>query len=155
MLRLINNDMSAILSYYNQYMPSTSVKQITANNFSGCGSLGSDFKNGTTVVFFYIPECRFCQEFAPEFSNFADNYASKLGSKAVAVNMSSGNNNSLISMSSNFSYSLGKVWPTIIVFYNGNPCSSYTGPRTAQSLASFISKTTSTQTCNFKFVPCE
>lgn len=146
--------MDTILAYYSKFMPSSSVPQLTTNNFSSCGSLGSQFSKGTTVVFFYIPECRFCQEFAPEFSNFADNYASSLGSRAVAVNMSSGNNNSLIGMSTNFSYSLGKVWPTIIVFYNGNPCSAYTGPRTAKALASFISNTSS-KTCNFKFVPCE
>lgn len=148
--------MDTILRYYQQYMPSSSVTQLTANNFSRCGALsGSSFSKGTTVVFFYIPECRFCQEFAPEFSNFSDNYASSLGSKAVAVNMSSGNNNSLIGMSSNFSYTLGQVWPTIIVFYNGHPCSSYSGPRTAKGLASFISNTTSTSTCSFKYVPCE
>jgi len=147
--------MDTILQYYKTYMPASSVQQLTTNDFTSCGSLGSHFGKGTTVVFFYIPESRFCQEFAPEFSNFSDNYAASLGSRAVAVNMSSGNNNSLIGMSSNFSYTLGKVWPTIIVFYNGNPCSAYTGPRTAKGLASFISSTTSSQTCNFKFVPCE
>ena len=147
--------MDTILNYYKQYMPESSVKQITTNDFSRCGSLGSNFSKNTTVVFFYIPESRFCQEFASEFSNFADNYAPSLGAKAVAVNMVAGNNNALIGMSSHFSYTLGKVWPTIIVFFNGNPCSSYSGPRTAKDLAAYISRTTSTQTCDFKFVSCE
>lgn len=147
--------MDTILSYYSKYMPTSSVRQITTNDFTSCGSLGPQFSKGTTVVFFYVPECRFCQEFAPEFSNFSDNYASSLGARAVAVNMAAGNNNSLIGMSNNFSYTLGKVWPTIIVFYNGNPCSSYTGPRTSKALSAFISNTTSNRTCDFKFVPCE
>jgi len=148
--------MDSINTYFNTYMPSSSVSQLSVNNFRSCGSLtGSNLNSGITVVFFYIPECRNCQDFAPEFSNFSDNYATSIGSRAVAVNMSTGSNNSLIGMSSNFSYSLGKVWPTVIVFHNGNPCSAYNGPRNAKSLASFISSSSSSGTCNFKFIPCE
>lgn len=139
-----------ISKYYNTYMPEKSVRQISVNNFKSCGSLSDEFSNGTTVVFFYIPECRFCQEFAPEFSNFSDNYAAKLGAQAVGVNMSINGNNRLSDMSKNFPYNLGRLWPTIMVFHNGVPCSAYTGPRTAKSLASFLSNTV----CNIKSSDC-
>lgn len=139
-----------ISKYYETYMPLSSVKQISVNNFKSCGSLTNEFNKGITIVLFYIPECRFCQEFASEFSNFGDNYAAKLGARAVAVNMSINGNNKLEHMSKNFPYNLGKFWPTIMVFHNGVPCSAYTGPRNAKSLASFLSNTV----CSIKSENC-
>jgi thioredoxin-like negative regulator of GroEL len=146
-----------IKAYYDKQMPETLVPRLTVRDFSRCGSLGDKFGKGTAVVLFYVPESRFSQEFSSELANFAVDYAPKLDTRTFAVNMSDGDNNRLIRMSSNFSYSLGKVWPTIIVFYNGNPCSSYSGPRTSQGLEEFISRTvtSSTSSCEFKFVPCD
>ena len=134
-------------------MPSSSVPQLTKKDFKDCGSLQTHH-SGVTVVFFYIPESRFCQEFAPEISNFSDNYSSKSNSKAYAVNMSNSQNTPLIQMSKNFSYSLGQVWPTIMVYYKGNPCSSYTGPRTAEMLSNFINTISSDRSCDINFNNC-
>jgi len=146
--------MNTVLDYYKEYMPDSSVQRISQNDFTACGSLKSRFSTGISVVFFYVPICRFCQEFAPELSNFSDNYASKLNSRVLAVDLSTVENKRLVSLSSNFSYTLGQVYPTVIIFYNGNPCSSYTGPRQAKYLAEFISRQ-SPKECEFKFVPCE
>lgn len=149
--------MNVIDKYYDTYMPSSSVPRLTLSDFSSCGSLTAPlFKSLTTVVLFYVPECRFCQDFSGELRKFADEYASKIGATAAAIDMSLTNNYPLVVASENFPYKLGDVFPTIMIYYKGKPCSSYTSTRTATGLVDFITKNIGVgKTCSFKFVPCD
>ena len=149
--------MDVIRNYYNTYMPSSVVPRLSLSDFSSCGSLTAPkFKTQTTVVLFYVPECRFCQDFSGELAKFVVQYASKIGAGAAAVDMSHNNNSPLIAASSNFPYRLGDVWPTIIIFYQGKPCSVYNGPRSAEYVNDFIVKNIGIgKSCEFKFVPCD
>lgn len=149
--------MDIIKKYYDLYMPSFIVNRLSLSEFSSCGSLTSPkFKTGTVVVLFYVPECRFCQEFANELAKFTTQYADKIGATSAAIDMSTADNSPLIKSSLNFPYKLGDTWPTIIIFYQGKPCASYIGARNARALNDFIVKNIGIgKTCDFKFVPCD
>ena len=146
--------------YYNRIyttlMPLNLVSRLSASDFANCGSLLGQYKTDTTVVMFYSTNCRFCQEFAIQLSNFSEKYADKLNTRVAAINIST--NPTIVSMSKNFPYDI-KTQPSVIVYFNGKPCSSYAGyktGRTAEDLAAFIQKINGpTQTCDFKFVPCD
>ena len=146
-----------IKKYYDTYMPSLIVPRLSPSNFSSCGSLvDPKFKTVTTVVFFYTQECRFCQETAFQVSKFDSQYADKIGAITAAIDLSVVENSSLIKASKNFSYKLGDIWPTIIIFYQGKPCSFYSGPRNAEALNDYIVKNIGIgKSCEFKFVPCD
>jgi thiol-disulfide isomerase/thioredoxin len=149
--------MNIIDNYYDNYMPSEYVSRLSASDFSSCGSLvDPKYKSLTTVILFYVPECRFCQSFATELTKFSKIYSSRLGVSAAAVDMSLTDNNTLIESSKNFPYKLGQVYPTIMIYYKGNPCSSYTSVRSASALVNFITRNIGVgKPCGFKFVPCE
>ena len=149
--------MDIIKKQYETNMPPYLVPRLTTNDFSSCGSLkGPSYKDGTTVVLFYTPDSRFSQDFAPELAKFSKTYSTTLNVKAAAIDLSIDSNRSLIGNSSNFPYKLGEVWPVIGIFYKGNPCSIYTGVRSAVSLSNYIIQTVGVdKPCQFKFVPCE
>lgn len=149
--------MDTIIKYYNDSMPSQIVPRLSSSEFSSCGYLTSPkFKTQNTIVFFYVPECRFCQEFSGELTKFALQYSDKTGTGVAAIDMSLENNYPLVKSSNNFPYKLGDMWPMIIVFYKGKPCSSYSGPRNASALNDFIVKNIGVgKSCSFKFVPCD
>ncbi len=148
--------MEIVKNYYNTYLPTNIIPRLSDSDFSQCGSLNPPkFKSlDYTLVMFFIPECRFCQSFSTEFTKFQKEYAPQLNTGSAAVDLSNTENSSLIRKSVNFPYSLGKVFPTIVVFYKGKPCSSYTGVRSADALKSFIENKYQNE-CSFKFVPCD
>lgn len=148
--------MEIIRKYYDTYMPPSSVPRLSVSDFSSCGSLTAPkFKTLTTVVLFYTPECRFCQTFAGELKKFSEQ-SMRLDATAAAIDMSIPENTPLISSSSNFPYNIGSEWPTIIIFYKGHPCASYTSSRTSSALTDFISNNIGVgKSCSFKFVPCD
>lgn len=148
--------MNVIKNYYNTYLPTDKVPRLKTDDFSSCGSLNPQkFKSADySIVLFYVPECRFCQEFSVEFTKFQVNYAKSLGCVTAACDLSQSDNIPLVQKSRNFPYSLGNVFPTIIVYYKGKPCSSYTNSRSAEALKSYIENNKSDE-CMFKFTPCD
>jgi thiol-disulfide isomerase/thioredoxin len=149
--------MEVIDSYYDTYMPASIVSRLTLSDFSACGSLvNTKFNTQTTVVMFYVPECRFCQDFGGELTKFMNLYSSNIGATAAVVDMSLDRNLALGVLSQNFPYQLGLVYPTIIIFYQGHPCVSYIGSRSASYLNDFIIKRIGlNKTCDFKLNPCD
>lgn len=128
--------MNVIKSFYDQHMPSPQVPRLTPSNFDRDGNLlGLEFTKKTVIVMFYTPECRGCQELAPELTKYNSQYASANNSIAVAIDISA--HKEVKTSSSNYRYSLNLL-PTVIFFQNGIACSAYTGVRTASALNNFV-----------------
>lgn len=147
-----------IKKYYEDNMPSYIVPRLSLNDFSSCGGLTSPlFKSqNATVVMFYTPMCRFCQEFSGELTKFSTQYGKKINAGVAVVDMSNPDNSPLVQMSKKFPYSIGELWPTVIIFYKGQPCSSYESSRTSSALNDYIIKNIGIgRECSFKFVPCD
>ena len=115
--------------------------KLTRANFSRCGSLVSTpLTKGVSVILFYMPNCRFCESFAPEFL--------RLPSKGIpigAVDMSAQTNNALISMASQFPFQING-YPTILIYKEGSPCTWYIGARDIESIQQAVSN----QSCTLK-----
>jgi hypothetical protein len=129
------------------------VPHLTRADFSPCGSL-KNYKSGVAVVMFCTPSSRFCQSFSQEYLSLYKMCSANNKCQIFVVNMEQGTNNALISMSSKFPYDIAN-FPTIVIYYNGDPCSVYLEERTASSLFSKIQSMTDKGQCKFKFVPCE
>lgn len=147
--------MDIIKKYYDENMKT--VKKVTVDSFSSCGALKEPiFLSGVSVVFFYVPECRFCQLFSSELQRFDDLYSKELSVKVSAIDMSTDENKRLIKLSESFPYQLGVAWPVIMIYYDGKPCSYYNSVRTAEGLRDYIRKYIGVgKECKFKFVPCD
>jgi hypothetical protein len=130
---------------------SNDVKHLSRSDFSRCGSL-LNYKSGVSVVMFYVSSSRFCQTFAPDYKKLSKMCSADCN--VLCVNMEQGTNNSLFSLSSNYPYDISN-FPTIIVFFNGDPCSVYLKERTADALYNYLRILNNKQQCTFNFVPCE
>jgi hypothetical protein len=73
-------------------------------------------------VLFYLPYCRFCQDFSVPFTIFGQNHASHV--KLGAVDVTSQSNLGIMTYLRSAPYALN-AFPTVIVYYNGYPCSVY------------------------------
>jgi hypothetical protein len=129
------------------------VNQLNINDFSSCGSISNaSYTKGVCTVLFYIPNSKPCNDFIQEYNRFAENYAYNSNINPLSIDLGNGMNNRLISMSKNFPFNL-LDFPTIIIYYDGSPCSAYMGRLTSQDLYAFASKVVDDKTC-FKFAPC-
>ncbi len=139
-----------ITDYYNYYLPSDSVPRLYAKNFKPCGNISDT--SDQSIVFFYIPECRECQGFAPEIANFSDNYASLAKCTVYAVDMSYGDNYKLKNMSTRFNYRVGDYYPMLVIYSKGSACSIYSDERSASGIYEYLKQKNS---CEFKFEECD
>ena len=130
---------------------SSNIPHLTRTDFSPCGSL-TRYTSGVATVLFYTNSSRFSQTFIPEYEKLPAMCDGNC--QALAVNMDQGTNNAIYSMSTKFPYTITN-FPTVVLYFNGDPCSIYLGERTASSLFSQIKTITNKQQCKFKFVPCE
>lgn len=130
---------------------SSDVPRLNRSDFSPCGSLKTH-KNGVSAVLFYLSSNRFCQTFAPEFKKLVGMCSGIC--ETFAVNMEQGTNNALLSMSSKFPYDISN-YPTIVIYFDGEPCSVYLGVRSADSLLNSLKSITTRNQCKFEYKPCE
>ncbi len=128
----------------------STVKHLNVEDFKSCGSLNNNTNN--SVIFFYVPNCRFCFEFATEYLKFAS-MAKTISVDAYAVDLTKNGNEKLITMARNFPYNLN-TFPTIIIYYNGEPCSSYSDIRLAVKLFDFVNVLIGNKTCEYKPSKC-
>lgn len=124
--------------------------KLTRANFSRCGSLlSSHLSQGVSVVVFYSPGCRFCESFAPTLLKLKSQYGIQIG----AVDMSSQTNNALISMASQFPFQI-QGFPTIVIYYDGDPCSWYVGARDLETIRNTVEGISGKSQCSLRFTPC-
>jgi hypothetical protein len=79
-------------------------------------------------------------------------YANELGVKTTAIDLSLPKNEILIEKSKQFPYCLGEFYPTIIIFKNGKPCTSYLSFRTAKEMKKYITETIVNKPCPRTYV---
>jgi thioredoxin-like negative regulator of GroEL len=124
--------------WYNQQL--VSLKQLTAKDFVLGGAIGSNIVvKPDALVFFYVKACNQCQTFLLTLNRFVKIYGTTIDIYTVDID----NNKDLIPRSKDFMYSVGGRYPTIILFKNGQPCSSYNSNlNSVDSLHDFISQST-------------
>ena len=126
---------------------SNNIKSLNEKDFTDCGSLNNPvYSQGVTTVFFYMPGCRFCKTMAPEYEKFASMCAAKSNCNAVAVNIDE--NRNLVDMSAKFPYNIN-AFPLTVVYFEGEPCAPYLGPRTAANIFEYVNKLASSQQCSY------
>jgi thioredoxin-like negative regulator of GroEL len=109
--------------------------ELTPKNFKG----GQLLINDLTVVLFYAPWCGHCQNFKPEYTNFARN------------TFNDGNRHFKVAQIDAHKYGdVGRAcnvngFPTVIIFKHGKPINTadgtgaFTGNRTESALTNFMS----------------
>lgn len=96
---------------------------LTMQDFQQDGTLVHPSVNKSVCfVLFYLPYCRFCQEIAVPFSIFGQKNARNV--KLAGVDVTSSSNLGIMTHLRSAPYALN-AFPTIIVYYNGYPCSVY------------------------------
>ena len=125
--------------------------KINRGNFSQCGSLlSTQLSRGVSVILFYSPRCRYCESFAPVFLQLKQQYGIQLG----AIDMSDIQNNELSTMAaSKFPFQING-YPTIVIYYDGEPCSWYIGARDIKTLYEAVVGISGKSQCSLRFSPC-
>jgi thiol-disulfide isomerase/thioredoxin len=149
-------DLDFIRRDYDINMPRSFISRLSNTDFSDKGDLVNvDFSSNLVIVHFFTPLSRFCQEFAPEFTKFSKLYGKEMGVLSAAVDLSLPENEILIQRSKQFPYCLGKYYPTIIIYKDGKPCTTYLSFRNADDIKKYISETIISKTCPMEYILCE
>jgi hypothetical protein len=75
------------------------------------------------------------------------------GVQVGAVDMSSQTNNVLVDMASKFPFQING-YPTIVIYYDGEPCSWYIGSRDIKTLYEAVVGISGKSQCSLRFSPC-
>lgn len=125
----------------------SNIKKLTLEDFTACGSLTRSDLKTKNFVLFYSSLCGHCKSFANIYADFNKQYGGEVGVFCMNINSS---NNNIISMSqAGFPYNI-KMYPTLTLYSNENPCSVYEGTRSVAALNNYITSQPSCfiSTCN-------
>ncbi len=101
----------------------STVAALTLQDFQRDGTIVAPRSNkGITFVMFYLPYCRICQETAVSFAMFGQQNTS--AAQVAAVDVTSPTNLGIITHLDPAPFALSQ-FPTIVVFWNGWPCSVF------------------------------
>lgn len=96
---------------------------LTMQDFQHDGTIVSPTVNkGITFVLFYLPYCRFCQDVAAALNTF--NQQNRSSMLLAGVDVTSSGNRGVMTHLAAAPFALN-AFPTIILYYNGFPCSVY------------------------------
>ena len=148
-------DLNYIRRDYDINMSPEFVQRLNNNDFSDNGMLRTKpLDKNIVIVFFFTPECRFCQEFAPELAEFSKQFGKQLGVITAAVDVSLQENEQLKERSKHFKYCIGEFYPTTIIYRDGSPCTTYLSFRTADEIKKYISEKIINKSCPSHFIGC-
>ena len=96
---------------------------LSMQDFQRDGTLVAPTVNkGIAFVLFYIPYCRFCADMAASFGAFGAQNAK--ATRIAGVDVTSSGNRGIMTHLGSAPFALS-AFPTVLVYYNGYPCSVY------------------------------
>ena len=96
---------------------------LTIRDFQRDGTIVSPAANkGIAFVLFYIPYCRFCADMAAAVGVFGAQHTGTV--RIVGVDVTSSPNRGIMTYLGPAPFPLA-AFPTVIIYYNGYPCSVY------------------------------
>jgi thioredoxin-like negative regulator of GroEL len=99
------------------------IQALTIQDFQEDGTIVHPVVNKrVSFVFFYLPYCRFCQDMAGSFSQFSKQNSGTVTTAGVDVTAQS--NLGIMTHLRSAPFALN-MFPTVIVYFNGYPCSVY------------------------------